>query len=71
MKKGIFRRALPVLFTLAQLGTIASAQTPAHTLRDLSFLKGSWYGNGKGGSYIEEYWSGAEGNSIVGHCRFI
>ncbi len=48
----------------------ADTTTP-RSLRDLSFLKGTWCGKSASGSYVEEFWSGPQGDSIIGHCRFI
>jgi hypothetical protein len=42
-----------------------------HTLQDLSFMQGTWCGKSGSGSQVEEYWSGAQGDSLIGHCRFI
>lgn len=40
-------------------------------LKALAFMHGTWEGKSSSGSYVEEYWSAPEGDSLVGHCRFI
>jgi Domain of unknown function (DUF6265) len=46
-----------------------SARAPG--LRQVSFLQGRWQGRGATGALVEEYWSGIEGDSMIGHCRMI
>jgi hypothetical protein len=58
--------------TLVVLPVMADVPvTPRHSLQDVAFIKGNWTSTSKGGAYVEEYWSGIEGDSMVGHCRMI
>ncbi|HEY9773395.1 MAG TPA: DUF6265 family protein [Planktothrix sp.] len=77
MKNAAVRYLLPIVVALAAAGLPAmaesapAAQGATHTLKELSFLRGSWFGQGKDGAYIEEHWSAPVGDSILGSCRFI
>jgi hypothetical protein len=66
--------ALAVLLSLqatsSQVGFAAETDARA-TLKDLSFLKGTWSGAHQNGAYVEEYWSAPRDDSMIGHCRFI
>ena len=40
------------------------------TLGDLSWMEGSWFGEGMGGTF-EEHWTGASGGTMIGAFRLV
>lgn len=46
------------------------SDVPDAALSDLSWLEGSWYGEGLGGTF-EEHWTGAAGGTMIGAFRLV
>lgn len=62
--------AMKLLLALAVAGSLlgASNQAAKPTLNDLSWLAGSWSGTSRG-IEMEEHWTAAKGNSMIGIHR--
>jgi Domain of unknown function (DUF6265) len=83
MEKSFHHYCLPtaLLFTLLALAQTFTGPTmpvsadsisnSQKSLKELSFMRGTWSGKSESGAYVEESWSGPQDDSMVGHCRFI
>ena len=71
-----FQLILSVAFLMdSQMIASAANTVPDSTVADksikqLAFMQGRWTGNSKTATWVEEYWSAAEGDGMVGYCRF-
>lgn len=70
-------RLMPVLILCLLVPLLMSsflnpvmAETERHRLADLSFMEGDWLGVTESGARVNEYWSKASGDSMVGYCKF-
>lgn len=69
------RLNVALIIALVTMTQVMGQDRPEHdaldaTLGDLSWMEGSWYGEGLGGTF-EEHWTGASGGTMIGAFRLV